>query len=150
MDDTNQRFWTDPSINTFLRWLKIREENGTRLSDFNTLLADVQKSSLLRRLLAGKEPLPVAPPRKYAYPWYELVENGCAEESDVQIIPGQKMVAICQYAWTLLNTLEPGGRYIVRPYNQGPEDPAWELLRTEKKVSWDKANYFWKLTRLDA
>jgi hypothetical protein len=44
--------------------------------DWKPSTADVMKSSLLTRLLSGKDPLALPPPKKYAYPWYSLVENG--------------------------------------------------------------------------
>jgi len=64
-------------IDNLLRWLQIREENGiafpSGLSQFN---ADIGHSALLNRLMEGKEPLPIAPPRAYSYPWYHLIEDG--------------------------------------------------------------------------
>ena len=33
-----------------------------------------EKSALFWRLLNGKEPLPIPPPTRYSYPWYEIIE----------------------------------------------------------------------------
>lgn len=43
-----------------------------------------EKSALFWRLLNGKEPLPMPPPTRYSYPWYEIIENhGPHQVSDV-------------------------------------------------------------------
>lgn len=34
-----------------------------------------QKSALFWRLLCGKDPLPFPPPRRFGYPWYEVIEE---------------------------------------------------------------------------
>ncbi len=34
-----------------------------------------EKSALFWRLLNGKEPLPIPPPTRYSYPWYEIIEK---------------------------------------------------------------------------
>ena len=34
-----------------------------------------EKSALFWRLLNGKEALPMPPPTRYSYPWYEIIEN---------------------------------------------------------------------------
>jgi hypothetical protein len=136
MDDP-AKHWNDASLNSFFRWLKIREENGIKLTNVKNLLADSHHSSLLRRLLAGKEPLEVVPPKKYAYPWYELMETGSAEETDIQVMSHQKLVAICQFAWAIISTIEVDRQYLIRPFTHRPEDPVWELTRTDKKTSWN-------------
>lgn len=64
-------------IGCLLRWLQIREENGIGFPpNLPQFCADVDHSSLLKRLLEGTEPLPIAPPRAYSYPWYQLIEDG--------------------------------------------------------------------------
>jgi hypothetical protein len=42
------------------------------------IMADVDHSELLQRLLDGKEPLPAPPPLCSSYPWYDLIERGYA------------------------------------------------------------------------
>lgn len=37
--------------------------------------ANREKSSLFWRLLNGKDPLPMPPPTRYSYPWYEIIET---------------------------------------------------------------------------
>lgn len=34
-----------------------------------------EKSALFWRLLNGKKPLPMPPPTRYSYPWYEIIES---------------------------------------------------------------------------
>ncbi|WP_139313526.1 hypothetical protein [Rhodoferax antarcticus] len=34
-----------------------------------------EKSCLFKRLMAGKDPLPIAPPLSWSYPWYEVIED---------------------------------------------------------------------------
>lgn len=61
--------------------------------------ADVVHSSLLRRLLSGKEALDNAPPKRFAYPDYELGEGEPVKVMDVNDIEfgGRKRVSIDQY-----------------------------------------------------
>lgn len=51
------------------RWLDIRNEY---IPSTPATGADVDHSSLLRRLLNGDEPLPKPPPRRFSYPDYAL------------------------------------------------------------------------------
>jgi len=53
----------------------------------NSLLsaADIDHSSLLRRLLEGKPIYKKAPPRAFSYPWYELLDTGTAEFADISL-----------------------------------------------------------------
>src|SRR4051812_42760311 len=63
-----------------VKWKEIREANGNS-AEIN--YAALYKSCLLRRLLSGKEPLPLPPPTAYSAPWYEIVEEGYAERNEV-------------------------------------------------------------------
>lgn len=77
-------------IEKLLQWLQVREQNGIPFpSDLIQLWMDISHSSLLRRLLDGKEPLLEAPPLSYSYPWYYLVENGKSESNDVHPLDWQ-------------------------------------------------------------
>lgn len=71
-----------PDIEKLYRWMEIRVENGIPVS-MDNLLADIDHSALLGRLLAGKEPFPEPPPRAYSYPNYTLLENGRGEPGEV-------------------------------------------------------------------
>lgn len=48
------------------------DSETSRLFFYN---ATREKSALFWRLLNGKEPLPMAPPTNYSYPWYEIIEE---------------------------------------------------------------------------
>jgi hypothetical protein len=69
-------------IGCLLRWLEtVRSEKSAAyvksvFGDLERLVIHVDHSSLLRRLLHGKEPLPRPPPLSCGYPWYELIETG--------------------------------------------------------------------------
>lgn len=68
----------------FSRWIRVRVEHDQRKGrviermseqDWGQLVADIEHSSLLLRLLSGKDPLPEPPPRAYGYPDYKSVEE---------------------------------------------------------------------------
>ncbi len=69
----------------FARWLEVRlkhEERGAgrvidQMSDqyWYQLQADILHSSLLLRLLSGKEPLPEPPPLRHGYPDYSGADD---------------------------------------------------------------------------
>lgn len=61
----------DFAIDCYKKYYRIREDNG-----YNSPRdVDIDHSSLLRRLLSGKEPLPKPPPKRYSYPSYDLGEG---------------------------------------------------------------------------
>lgn len=72
----------------FARWIRVRLEHEVcgkgrvidKMSeqDWVQLMADIEHSPLLLRLLSGKDPLPEPPPLAHGYPNYKAVE----EDSD--------------------------------------------------------------------
>jgi hypothetical protein len=79
----NEEAWR--GILCFFRWIEIRALNGHATPSFlEGLQQDLHHSALLRRLIAGKEPLPEPPPESFGQPWYELIENGEATASEVK------------------------------------------------------------------
>lgn len=60
------------------QWMAICEENGRNVGP-----ADVDHSSLLRRLLSGKAAHPEPPPKRFSYPAWELVESDEVEIHDL-------------------------------------------------------------------
>ena len=62
--------------------------------------ADVSHSSLLRRLLSGKDALDKPPPKRFAYPDYELGEGKPVQVMDVDDTEfgGRKRVSIDQHS----------------------------------------------------
>jgi hypothetical protein len=66
-------------IDTLIRWLEIKQKFSTKFpGSISELKMSIYKSSLLPRLLQGKEPLAIPPPKSYSQPWYSLIEEGCA------------------------------------------------------------------------
>lgn len=83
MTDTDARF-------VFSRWLRIKLQHEEKLqsryeyllkspdplsSIFMQIAADADHSTLLQRMLSGKEPLPEPPPLKHGYPVYPEEET---------------------------------------------------------------------------
>ena len=68
----------EKAIQAVLDWLTIRgnEEVEYSAAWLSSLQADADHSSLLTRLLEGKETLEHKPPLYMSYPWYSLIENG--------------------------------------------------------------------------
>ncbi len=100
----NREAWR--GIMCFLRWIQIRAQNGHAIPNFIPgLEGDIFHSHLLRRMLEGKEPLAIPPPESYGKPWYELLETGKFEVTDVkpwQWAPEVKM-SINEGIWTILD-----------------------------------------------
>ena len=104
------------------KWVEIRQANYQPLpQDSNQLLSDIMHSRLLRRLLAGKEPLPEPPPTSASQPWYELIEDGhgeCYEVYEVKpedaLYPGEPALLVNQDSrWRIINKLSDA-EYIAR------------------------------------
>jgi hypothetical protein len=128
-------------IMCFLRWMQIRAENGHPIPNFLPAMeGDIFHSHLLRRMLAGKDPLDAPPPESFGQPWYELVENGRGIATEVkpwEWAPEQK-ISINQGIWTILEK-KSDADYVVtyrlnpvayRLTQQG--DGNWLLERVEK------------------
>ena len=109
-------------IMCFLRWIQIRALNGHAIPNFLPgLEGDIYHSYLLRRMIEGKEPLPFPPPESYGKPWYELLETGKAEATDVkpwQWAPEVK-ISINEGIWTILEKLSPTEMIVT--YREGGE-----------------------------
>jgi hypothetical protein len=115
-------------IMCFLRWMQIRAENGHAIPNFLPAMeGDIYHSHLLRRMLAGKEPLDAPPPESFGQPWYDLVENGKGSASEVkpwEWAPEQK-IAVNHGIWTILEK-KSDDEYVVT-YRLNP-DP-YRLIR---------------------
>jgi hypothetical protein len=122
MDESERRDEFYRGVNAALEWGRIRlDEEHTEdtwtverirsliLSSHNP---DVYHSALLLRMCGGKAPLPVAPPKAYSYPWYDLIDLGGADlfdgEVDVEVDNGE--VWIAQYRWKIVAVF-PDGSY---------------------------------------
>lgn len=130
-------------VECFLRWLEVRErERGRDGESAWSLCIDAMHSALLQRLLDGNEPLPKPPPRAFSYPWYELVERGCADAVEAWTRPGMAEVVINQYPWKLVR-------------ERAPDD--WEVTYGDGSTLWrcycvgsDAFGKKWRLERIDS
>lgn len=73
---------------------------------------DAMHSSLLARLLSGKEPFESPPPRSYSYPWYDLVEQGFANDVEAHFDNGQISINQNSTQWEV-ESVESEWKYIV-------------------------------------
>lgn len=66
--------------------------------------ADAEHSALLERLLSGREALPQPPPRRYSYPWYDLIDMGEGQAWEVgeYVLFPDKLVIDQGSQWTIL------------------------------------------------
>ena len=124
----------------FLRWLQIRADQGHPAPNFLTALeGDILHSHLLRRMLAGNQPLDAPPPESFGEPWYEVVETGRGVATEVkpwEWAPDQK-ISVNQGIWTILEKRSDVD-YLVT-YRQNPA--AYRLSR--------QADGTWLLERAD-
>jgi hypothetical protein len=128
-------------IMCFLRWIQIRAENGHPIPNFLPAMeGDIFHSHLLRRMLAGKDPLDAPPPENFGQPWYELVETGRGVATEVkpwEWAPEQK-ISVNQGIWTILEK-KSDAEYVVT-YRLNPAafrlskqpDGHWLLERLER------------------
>ena len=149
-------------IELLFKWLRIREENGyTFPNDFNYFTITVRKSALLHRLLEGKEPLPIPPPRTYSYPWYSLIENGYGYPYEVWKANDNFMnfpaVGIDQTIWKLIKELGKDD-YIVSYFyglnaTEKLSETKWHVYCIGCRVPFNtdggSSNYLWKIERVD-
>lgn len=111
----------DDAVRAMSRWVRDYNDHPTA--------ADVDHSSLLRRLLSGKEPLPFKPPKRYSYPDYALGEGERCIATEVWetknswLKTERDVLIIDQSAWNIIERRadgwlvewpdEPGSRYEV-------------------------------------
>ena len=129
-------------VDSMVRWLRIRERSGLPApTSYAELVDAIGHSALLRRLLSGKTPLRVPPPRSYGQPWYGLVENGGADGCELRTLkdrPGATpRVTVNEWAWNLVEE-RPDGRLVIRysreaslyvAEREGGEPERWRLVR---------------------
>jgi hypothetical protein len=124
-----------------LRWLAIREDNNIPPPGrFHHLEDDVVHSSLLRRLIEGKEPLPEAPPESFGQPWYELMEKGFARNlrvSELRWGRGSHLI-INHGLWQVVREESPESCIVThrrngQPYRLKREAEEWTLQRLETR-----------------
>ena len=126
-------------IMCFLRWIQIRADNGHPIPNFLPAMeGDIFHSYLLRRMLAGKEPLMAPPPESYGQPWYDLVETGRGTATDVkpwEWAPDQK-ISINEGIWTIVEKKSDSEYIVTYRLNPGnyrltkqPNSDTWVIER---------------------
>src|SRR5438132_1210292 len=107
------------AVDSVVRWLRIRERSGHPApTSYAELVDAIGHSALLRRLLAGKTPLRVPPPRSFGQPWYSLIECGGADGCDAnellsRVVKEQPALTSLHRRW-LTRTASPP-RLVLRP-----------------------------------
>lgn len=126
MDDSAYTWMSlTPDIDKVVQWLEIREEGGLDIPhSIHLLKICMHKSSLLKRLLDGKEPLLIPPPTKFSYPWYSLIENKKGIASDVWKADGisaefteYPALYVDQLPWKIIEEINSNEYLITYPYN---------------------------------
>lgn len=140
-------------FNKLIEWLKIREAGGLDFpSSPDHFQLTMMKSSLLNRLLQGKEPLPIPPPKKYSYPWYSLIETGEGQATDVweadswvRDFHDYPTLYICQFPWKVIQKISEEDWIVTYSYL---------FNKTEKfsEDSWHvyKVDDYWIIKKLNA
>jgi hypothetical protein len=132
------------AVDSVIRWLRIRECSGHPVpTSYAELIDTIGNSALLKRLLAGRTPLQVAPPRSFGHPWYSLVEDGVAADCELRPLrdrPGATLrVAINEAPWEVVE--QPAEDRLVVRYGRAmplfvaersQQDPErWRLVRRD-------------------
>lgn len=99
------------------QWLEIKskvfDETPSQQIQCHFSACDAEHSSLLARLISGREPLKFPPPRSYSYPWYNLVEQGFANNVEVNLSAGKISINQNQTQWKV-ESVEHEWKYIIR------------------------------------
>ncbi|WP_091517153.1 hypothetical protein [Microbulbifer yueqingensis] len=107
-------------IRAAFAWGQVSHKEGYTLSD-----GEIEKSVLLRRLLAGRPPLAFPPPLRHGFPWYEVIEgrgqhvvNVSEASTENSMIapgsrPGDKYILIDGSFWRVAETISEREEYIV-------------------------------------
>jgi hypothetical protein len=153
-------------IDLLMRFWEIRTENGYDFPrDLNQFKIACRKSALLQRMLEGKEPLPIPPPKAHSYPWYDLIETGIGNPYEVweandaisTALAEFPAIVIDQSIWKVLEKLDEDSWLVTYPY--GPENDRkfapgkWHVYavgsrvpQREKDVS---SNKLWEIKRVE-
>ena len=133
-------------FDNLIRWLEIREKSGM---DFpaspDQFRITMMKSSLLQRMLSGKDPLPIPPPKSYSRPWYDLIEKGEGASLDVWVpnswitkLYNYPTLYINQFAWKVLQELGPESWLITYAYTSYDQEKfsedTWHIHKNDN--SW--------------
>lgn len=154
--------WETPKeVENLFKVLEIRLENGYDFPrDLNHLKISIRKSALFHRLMEGKEPLPIPPPRAYSYPWYNLIEDGYGYPFEVweatdKAFVNFPAVGIDQSIWKLIEKI--GENDFIVSYLYGKDhkvsDTKWHVYqigcRVPQSPQLSSSNYLWKIEKVE-
>lgn len=124
-------------LNAIKRWLSVAGKEGywgeTGLVHFQQLCADIDHSALLRRLIEGKQPLPIPPPRAIGYPWYDIIERGHATVFEVLVREADNYILIEQMRWNLFE--KRGDRSFIVTYDKLQQEK-FHLYFSDELQTW--------------
>lgn len=129
-------------ISIISRWAFIR----SRYIQNSISVSDINHSSLLRRLLSGKDPLKERPPLFMSYPVYSLAEGEVKYPYSVWFNEKDKVI-IEQSVWNILERNNDGSMFVRWHLNEN----AKYLLSptTEKERNESTFHSEWKIQRID-
>jgi hypothetical protein len=152
-------------IDLLMKFWRIRLENGYEFpKDFNQFHIQCRKSALLHRMLEGKEPLPVPPPKSHSYPWYELIEEGIGYPLEVwrpkswdACFTPYPSIVIDQSPWKLIEELGEDEWIVTYPYGDSDSqkfaDGKWHVRcvgsRFPQMTNSDSLNKLWEIKKIE-
>lgn len=154
--------WDLPKeVKYLFKVLEIRQINGYDFpNDLNYLMISIRKSALFQRLMEGKEPLPIPPPRAFSYPWYSLIDDGYGYPFEVwkaeDNLFGFPAVGIDQSVWKLEQELGEDNfivSYFYGKDNANLSDTKWHVYpvgcRVPQNSFHKSSNYLWKIEKVE-
>jgi hypothetical protein len=145
------------TIRAVIEWLRMRGEADSHYAApwLQQLIPDAGHSALLLRLLEGKRPLPQSPPLAYAYPWYELIDEGEAivenfhvawqpaenEQAPAADLPPDTRAVRIRQSWWRVDERLSDDEFIVT-YQRGW--PTCRLTRTTHAEDRQQASHGWE------
>lgn len=138
-------------VEAVTKWLKIREDNGKDVpKSSHMFFVDADHSSLLHRLLDGKEPFPEPPPLALSRPWYSLIEEGKGTAYEAwkdTLLSDTPQLMVNQFPWDIVEELGDGA-YIVTPIEgRGPIGSKWHVYPTGEMFG---GSPMYKIERMDS
>lgn len=127
-------------IKAFSKWIEIREKfNYEQRFESYGFEVEALYSPLLARLLDGIEPLSEPPPRRFSYPWYDLIENGKAEPIECNLWPTMPNCLLIDQNWWNIKEKISNDEFIVTY--------TYEVCRERKEIKTVESTNRWLVKR---
>lgn len=128
-------------IQAVRKWFEILNSlNREPPSSYTQLMANLDHSALLQRIIENKTVYPIPPPRAYSYPCYELFDNGIYYPYEVFEANEylSNSIVIDQSIWKIEEKIDENcwlARYHIR---NGTEEGIWSdsVWRVENNIKW--------------